>query len=180
MLTKHIKPFHVQLLIIVLALLLGVLAAVLINRVEQRNAIVNDPGRLKIVDEPFPSVHIKSFDGKLDLFAEVRRGNTLLMYTSTKCKGCQIEARLLAENSLSEKFGVKVILSGSEDKQAFKQFMSKYKLDAPVFFDKDQKLRQVLDIKGTPANFFIVDGRIKRSWIGAHPDVDRLYEKLGL
>lgn len=175
-----LKPLHIQLSIIILALLFGILAAVFINRAEQRNAIANDPGKLKIVDKPFPSVHIKSFDGKLDLFSEVSKGKTLLVYTSTKCKGCQIEARLLAENSLSEKFGIKVFLGGSEDKQAFKQFMSKYKLDVPIFFDRDQKLRQVLDIKGTPANFLIIEGKIKRSWVGAHPDIERLYEKLGL
>ena len=171
-----------HIILIFIMLVAGVIAAVVYARITTTEP---PPGYFDVKihkDKNFPDTDLTSYDSKLKLNSEVKRGKVLLVYMQTGCPGCKLQADVLRRADLQKKFGIKVYLVGYETSEDWTKFNEEHKLNFPVFRDKDHTLRKTLEVGSFPFNFLVNNGKIERSWRGISKEatLEELYKNLSV
>lgn len=173
-----IKSHKYYIALISLMLAGGIIAAIATANIQVQRS--DSEGVKEYNDKDFPQVALTNFDTSADLNMSLRHGKTLLVYLSADCGGCRTEIELLSQNRLSEDYGIQILLVGFESKEKLDAFKIARNVKYPIFYDKNYVMKESLNIGIVPANYLIVDGKIKRSWFGTPFTLQSLYENLGL
>lgn len=174
-----IKSYKYYIVLVFLMLAGGIIAAVATSGVRVTQSDLDNSVK-EYKDKDFPQIALANFDNSLDLSTELKRGKTLLIYLSADCGGCRTEMELLSQSRLPEDFGIQILLVGFESREKLDAFKNTYNIGYPIFYDVNYVMKESLNIGTVPANYLIVDGKIKRSWFGTPFTLPSLYENLGL
>lgn len=130
----------------------------------------------------FPDLSLKSYTENLNLSDVLAKNKVLVVYISTKCSACHKEIKILSENDLYEKFGIKVVFISYDSAEEVRKFVEENKLKNDIFFDPNNQLLKTLEIRSTPTNLLIENGEITKSWVGMPSDATNkyIYKKLGI
>ena len=183
---KSIKPYKVKIIFGLLIIIFGIFSAMAFRKMQ---TIANSPkdkdfeasdGRLFINNESLPAdISFIDYKNKSNYNSEIIQSKVLLIYILADCRGCQKEADLIAQSSLSKNQDIKIYAIGNEENQSFDEFSHKHSFNFPIFTDENNEFAKKLKITYFPANFIINNGVIEKSWFGCPRDLADFYDRIG-
>ncbi len=131
------------------------------------------------VDTEFPDFGLSTYSGSEKLNDYLSARKVLLVVISASCGGCKYEIELLKSADFLRNSGIEVALIGIEKDESIARFLEENNLDVPIFDDRYHTMRDRFDLKVTPVNFLIINGRLDRTWNGSPATVEDLLKKVG-
>lgn len=176
---NFLYKYKLQLILFPLLTVLGVVAAIIVNKSGGLSEVVSgDTGEVVFDRRPLPQIDFLEYKNRANHNSDLANGKILLLYIRTACRGCQTESELIAQSGFLKDSDLRVFGIANDDEQAIDEFVKNYKVNFPILADPNGKFREELGITFFPANFLISGGVIEKSWVGAPQTISQLKDKL--
>lgn len=176
-----LKSHRSTLLIFLFVIILGVSSAIALRKYPLLNNLIpSEAERVSFDKQSLPQLNFVDYKSGINYSQDVRQGNVLLIYLLPNCRGCQIEADILANSGLSQHSSLKIYGITNQNPDSIDQFAKDHNFTYPIFIDINDSLREKLNITFFPTNLILNEGIIEKGWVGSPSDVDELFKKIGI
>jgi thiol-disulfide isomerase/thioredoxin len=95
----------------------------------------------------------------------------IINFFASWCKSCKKELPLISQVYNETTHNI-IAISADKDKTKAKKFVENLKLPFRVIYDTEQEIINSFEPKGFPALYYIKNGKILKSIIGARDNID--------
>jgi thiol-disulfide isomerase/thioredoxin len=159
---KFLKNFNLPLAAIVFAAAIIAIAVFTMSRAKGKDDEI--------------SVATKRLEKKTlpdSVLQQITEEKFFIVYLTSGCGACSDELPLLSELSANSP-GIKIFGIMSEDESVVKKYVSDNNIKFPVILDRNLDMLRNLKIEFFPTNLTIENGIIKRAYIGAPENKEKL------
>ncbi|MFV0388868.1 MAG: peroxiredoxin family protein [Pyrinomonadaceae bacterium] len=108
--------------------------------------------------------------------ADVNKNSVLLVYLLESCSKCQKEVLMLNQLVASKGLSIPVVGVMGEEETVVKEYVEKLGINFPILLDKSRKFAAQNRLVYFPSNFLVVNGEIRRVFLGVPKRSEELQE----
>lgn len=174
---------NIKKILLIIPCLIGVVTSFLIftffleSLLTGTNATNAPSDFVEINNEIFPRVKLNNLTTDIDLFEEMMKGKVLLMFFLSDCSACKRETEFINKTYSTLPSDFKIYGISFEDKEKLLDFVKTNQVKFPILQSGIEPFKR-FQVKYFPTNFYIEDGIIKKSWVGAFKDEQELLKKI--